>query len=274
VLTDGFKAQEVLENTEKYNVTILAGVPTMWTMMFNLPNFKDYDLSSVRFCMVGGAMVSEKIASGMKKISPYCCNALGMTETSGAITYTDVGASSENIGKTVGKCAPEFEMRLVDKNGLPVPDGTPGEITYRGVTVFKEYFNDSDRTASTIDNDGWFYSGDVGIIDKNGDLCLLGRINDMYICGGFNVYPAEVEEKISKFPGVSMVAVLPVPHEIMGEVGRAYIVPKQGFTLNGNVIMCYLKDCLADYKIPRQYEFRDSLPLTPLGKIDKKHIIR
>ncbi|UWG98748.1 acyl--CoA ligase [Dehalobacter sp. DCM] len=274
VLTDGFKAKEVLENTEKYKATILAGVPTMWTMMFNLPDFMEYDLSSVRFCLVSGAMVSKKIVQGMKEISPYCCNGLGMTETSGFMTYSDVGASAENICQTVGKCAPEFEMKIVDKDGQPLADGLPGEILYRGPTVMKEYYHEPELTAAAIDKDGWLYSGDIGFIDQNGDLRLLGRTKDMYICGGYNVYPAEVEEQIARYPGVSLVAVLPVSHEIMGEVGCAYIVPKPGYSLDGKGIREYLKDLLADYKIPRKYEFRECLPLTPLGKIDKKNIIR
>ena len=250
----------------------MAGVPTMWAMMFNLPNFKEYDLSSVRFCMVGGAMAPKEILAKMMEITPYCSNPLGLTETSGLITYTDVGASLENLNLTVGKCAPEFEMKLVDKDRNPVPNGTPGEIAYRGPTVIREYFKMPEATAAAIDQDGWLYSGDVGVIDENGDLRLVGRTKEMYITGGFNVYPAEIEEQISRYPGVLLVAVIPVPHKIMGEVGRAYIVPKPGVTLDGNAIQEYLKDYLADYKIPRQYVFRDSLPMTTLGKIEKKVI--
>ena len=127
-----------------------------------------------------------------------------------------------------------------------------------------------EATAAAIDSEGWFYSGDVGFIDENGDLHLVGRSKEMYITGGYNVYPAEIEEQISRYPGVLLVAVVAVPHKIMGEVGRAFVVPKPGVTLDGNAIQSYLKDYLADYKIPRQYMFRDTLPMTTLGKIEKK----
>jgi fatty-acyl-CoA synthase len=222
--------------------------------------------------MVGGAMAPKEILARMLEIAPYCSNPLGLTETSGLITYTDVGASLENLNLTVGKCAPEFEMKLVDKDRNPVPNGTPGEIAYRGPTVVREYFRLPEATAAAIDQDGWLYSGDVGVIDENGDLRLVGRTKEMYITGGFNVYPAEIEEQISRYSGVLLVAVIAVPHKIMGEVGRAYIVPKPGVVLDGNAIQEYLKEYLADYKIPRQYVFRDSLPMTTLGKIEKKVI--
>jgi acyl-CoA synthetase (AMP-forming)/AMP-acid ligase II len=270
VIIDQFHPVVSLEQMEKHKVTIFAGVPTMFVMQFNLPNFKDYDLSAIRFCMVGGAMAPKDILAKMKEITPYCTNPMGMTETSGLITYTDIGASVENLNKTVGKVAPEFEMKIVDKDRKEVPNGTAGEVAYRGPSLMKEYFRMPEATAAAFDEEGWFYSGDAGYIDENGDLCLVGRIKEMYITGGENVYPAEIEEYISRYPGVALVAVLPVPHKVMGEVGRAYIVPKPGAQLDGDAIQEYLKEFLAPYKIPREYVFRDSFPMTPLGKIEKK----
>jgi fatty-acyl-CoA synthase len=242
----------------------------MWTMRFAVPNYKDYDLSSVRFCQIGGAPAPKNILAKMKEITPYCCNPMGMTETAGLSTYSDHGASLENLNVSVGKCAPEWELKIVDAARKEVPPGTAGEIAYRGSNVFKEYFNMPEATAKAKDSDGWFYSGDVGLLDENNDLRLVGRLTEMYITGGYNVYPAEVEEQISRYPGVLMVAVIPLPHNVMGEVGRAYIVPKAGVTIDGAKIQEYLKDYLADYKIPRQWVIRDSFPLTTLGKIEKK----
>jgi acyl-CoA synthetase (AMP-forming)/AMP-acid ligase II len=270
VLYDGFNPQVLLQAAEKYKVPMLAGVPTMWAMFFAQPNFKDFDLSSVRFCMIGGAPAPKDILTKMMEIGPYCCNPMGMTETAGLSTYNDRGASIENLNLSVGKCAPEWEMKIVDANRQEVPRGTAGEIAYRGPTVFKEYFNNPEATAKCKDADGWFYSGDVGLFDENNDLRLVGRLSDMYITGGYNVYPAEIEEQISRYPGVLMCAVIPVPHKLMGEVGRGYIVPKPGMTVVGEEVQEYLKDYLADYKIPRQWVIRDSFPLTTLGKIEKK----
>jgi fatty-acyl-CoA synthase len=270
VLMGAYDPKKGTDLVVKYKAPLLSGVPTMWAMRFNLPNFIDYDFSAVRFCTISGAMVSREIMEKMKAISPYCSNMLGLTEMSGLVTYSDIGASIENLNQTVGKCAPEFEMKLVDNDRKEVPPGTPGEIAYRGPSRFKEYFNMPEATAAAIDSEGWFYSGDVGFIDENGDLHLVGRSKEMYITGGFNVYPAEIEEQVSRYPGVMMVAVVAVPHKIMGEVGRAYIVPKAGANLDGSAIQEYLKDYLADYKIPRQYVFRDTLPMTALGKMEKK----
>jgi fatty-acyl-CoA synthase len=270
VLMDAFDPKLAMDLTAKYKCPMIAGVPTMFAMMFNLPNFDDYDTSAVRFAMIGGAMAPKDILTKMKSIAGYACNPLGLTEVSGLITYSDIGASVENLNLTVGKCAPEFQMKLVDADRREVPNGTPGEIAYRGPTVIKEYWRMPEATAAAIDSEGWFYSGDLGVIDENGDLRLIGRLKEMYITGGFNVYPAEIEEQLSRYPGVMMVAVVAVPHKLMGEVGRAYIVPKPGATLDGNAIQEYLKEYLADYKIPRQYVFREALPMTVLGKIEKK----
>jgi fatty-acyl-CoA synthase len=204
------------------------------------------------------------------ELAPYCCNPMGMTETAGLSTYSDRGASLESLNVSIGKCAPEWELKLVDADRKEVPHGEVGEIAYRGAIVFKEYFNMPEATAAAKDSDGWFYSGDMGMFDENGDLRLVGRMKDMYITGGYNVYPAEVEEQISRYPGVLLNAVIPVPHKIMGEVGRGFIVPKPGETIDPAALQEYLKDYLADYKIPRQWEIRDSFPMTTLGKIEKK----
>jgi acyl-CoA synthetase (AMP-forming)/AMP-acid ligase II len=270
VLLETFHPVKALELMDKYQTAVMAGVPTMWVMMFAVPNFKDYNLSSVRWCHIGGAMAPRDVLAKMLKVSPYSSNPMGLTEMSGFVTWTDIPGDLENLNQTCGKIAPEIEMKLVDKDRKEVSPGTPGEIAYRGPTRFKEYFNMPQATAEAIDSEGWFYSGDVGFVDEKGDLHLVGRSKEMYITGGFNVYPAEIEEQISRYPGVMLVAVVAVPHKVMGEVGRAYIIPQPGATLDGNALQEYLKDYLADYKIPRQYIFRDTLPMTALGKIEKK----
>jgi len=270
VLSELFDPVKTLEDIQKHRITIMAGVPTMWAMWFNLPNYKDFDLSAVKFCQIGGAPAPKEILAKMLEITPYCTNPMGMTETAGLITYTDIGAGIEHLNQTVGKIPPELEMKLVDRDRNEVPPGTPGEVAYRGPVVMKEYFRMPEATAAAIDKEGWFYSGDIGVLDEEGNLRLIGRAKEMYITGGYNVYPAEIEEYISRHPGVLIAAVVGVPHQLMGEVGRAYIVPKPGVTLTPEEMMRYLEDYLADYKIPRQYVFRDSLPMTPLGKIEKK----
>jgi acyl-CoA synthetase (AMP-forming)/AMP-acid ligase II len=199
-----------------------------------------------------------------------CYNCLGLTEVSGLITYTAPGDSLETLNLTVGKVAPEFELKLVDELRREVPRGQIGEIAYRGTSVIKEYFKLPEATKAAFDDDGWFYSGDLGMFDENDNLRMVGRSKEMYITNGENIYPAEVEDAIMRFPEVMMCACVAVPHEIAGEIGRAYIVPLPGNEINVDDLKEFLKEYLASYKIPREYVFRDMLPMTMLGKIEKK----
>jgi fatty-acyl-CoA synthase len=210
----------------------------------------------------------------LRKMKETMCdnvyNCLGLTEVSGLITYTEKGASLETLNLTVGKVAPDFEMKLVDENRQEVSDGVVGEIAYRGTSVIKEYFKLPEQTAAAFDDEGWFYSGDLGFIDEDGNLRMVGRSKEMYITNGENIYPPEVEDAIMRYPGVMLCAVVGVPHEIAGHVGRAYIVPLPGHQIDPEKLKEFLKEYLATYKIPREYVFRDMLPMTLLGKIEKK----
>jgi fatty-acyl-CoA synthase len=271
VLMDYFEPHLALRLGGVYQGPLFGGVPTMFAMMFASPDF-DLEITrqNCRYCYIGGAMAPKDILAKMLECTPMCANPMGMTETSGYTCYTDLPGDLDNLHQTVGKIAPEMELTIRDQNYNEVPRGTVGEVCYRGPMVFKEYYKMPEATAAAFDKDGWFYSGDMGFLDENGDLHLVGRSKEMYITGGFNVYPAEIEDRIGQYPGVLFVAVVPVPHKIMGEVGRAYLVPKPGANLDGNAIQEYLKEYLADYKIPRQYVIREALPMTALGKIEKK----
>ncbi len=271
VLMDYFEPHLANRICEQYQVPLMAGVPTMYAMVFSSPDFNlEEARSRVRFGQIGGAMAPRDILAKMLEVTPNCSNPMGMTETAGFTTWTDLPGDLDNLHQTCGKIAPEFELTIRDQDQNEVPRGTIGEVCYRGPMLFKEYYKMPEATAAAFDKDGWFYSGDLGFLDENDDLHLVGRAKEMYITGGFNVYPAEIEDRISQYPGVLFVAVVPVPHKLMGEVGRAYIMPKPGATLDGNAIQEYLKEYLADYKIPREYVFRPMLPMTPLGKIEKK----
>lgn len=271
MVLEAFNPARTLELIEKEKITILGQVPTMFAMEFALPDFSKYDLSSLRKVVISGAMAPIEILSQMlSSMCSECYNCLGLTEVSGLITYTAPGSGIATLNQTVGRVAPEFEMKIVDKNRQPVPDGQTGEIAYRGASVIKEYFKMPEATAVAIDSEGWFYSGDLGYIDEDGNLRMVGRSKEMYITGGYNIYPAEVEEYIMRYPGVLMTACVGIPDAIKGEVGRAYIVPKPGNTLDVEAIRKFLQQYLADYKLPVQYIIRDMLPMTLLGKIEKK----
>lgn len=271
VLLDMFHPAETLRLIQDHKVTFLGQVPTMYSMQFALPNFDEYDLSSLRVIGSSGAPAQAVLIEQIKaRMCDNTRNALGMTEACGEVSYTEKGASVEVICNTVGKCPPGFERKIVDGDRNPVPEGTIGEVAFRSSTIVKGYFNKPEETAAAFDADGWFYTGDLGRIRPDGNLEIVGRVKEMYITGGYNVYPAEIENAIMRYPGVLTVAVLGIPNELMGEVGRAYIISKPDAELNGNEIMEYLKNHLADYKVPRDYVIRQSLPMTPLGKIEKK----
>jgi acyl-CoA synthetase (AMP-forming)/AMP-acid ligase II len=271
ILMDYFDPDLALRIGKQYKVPLMAGVPAMYAMMFNSPEWDLEDARTrTRWAHIGGSMAPREILAKMLEVTPYSSNPMGMTETAGFMTWTDIPGDLDNLHQTCGKIAPEMEMCVKDKDGNEVPRGTVGEVCYRGPFVFKEYYKMPEATAAAFDKDGWFYSGDMGFIDENDDLHLVGRAKEMYITGGFNVYPAEIEDRIGQYPGVLFAAVVPIPHKVMGEVGRAYIMPKPGASLDGDAIQAYLKEYLADYKIPRQYVIRPMLPLTALGKIEKK----
>jgi len=269
ILAGGFDARRILENTQRYRATILAGVPTMWSMMFSLPDFEKYDLSSVRWCMTGAAPAPQTMLERMLKISPYCANPLGLTETSGFCTYTAIAASAVEMAATVGRVAPMLSYKVVDKHRKPVSKGTVGQLAYKGPSVIETYFQRLEGTTAAIDNDGYFCSGDLACEDHFGNIYLRGRNDEMFITAGYNVYPLEVETALLNHPGVHMAVVLPIPDTVMGMVGRAYILPKKGANLNKHMLRNHLLNLLEGYKIPRSYILVERLPLTALGKPQK-----
>lgn len=266
-----FNPEKSLELIEKHKVTLLGQVPTMFAMQFALPNYDKYDLSSLRIVVISGSAAPLETLRKMKKtMSDNVYNCLGLTEVSGLITFTEAGASLETLNLTVGKVPPEFEFKIVDENRQEVVQGEIGEIAYRGSSVIKEYFKLPEVTKEAFDDEGWFYSGDLALVDDDDNIRMVGRSKEMYITNGENVYPAEIEDAIMLFPGVMLAAVVAVPHKIAGDIGRAYIVPVPGNEVDLDGLKEFLKEHLASYKIPREYVFREMLPMTMLGKIEKK----
>lgn len=270
VALPSFHPVKTLEMVARERVTVLGQVPTMFALEFSLPNFGEFDLSSVRLVVVSGAPPTREVIEGMFRICADVRTGYGMTEVAGFATYTAPGDDVETVFSTVGKIAPEFELKIVDANRRELPSGEVGEIALRGEFVMKEYLRLPEETAQAVDREGWFYTGDLGVLDGRGYLRLVGRLKEMYITGGYNVYPAEIEDALTRHPAVLMAACLGVPDPVLGEVGRAYVVCRPGMTVGEAELKAFLSERLADYKIPKQYVFREALPLTPLGKIDKK----
>jgi acyl-CoA synthetase (AMP-forming)/AMP-acid ligase II len=191
----------------------------------------------------------------------------GLTEATGIATMCRHDDDPETIATTSGRAIPDVEVLVVDENTVEVPRGEPGEVVIRGYNIMRGFIHDPEATAEAIDADGWLHTGDVGALDENGYLSITDRLKDMYISGGFNVYPAEVEQALARLDGVAEAAVVGVPDERLGEVGVARVVPNA--ELDTDTVLAFCRERLANYKIPRRVEFRDSLPRNPSGKVLK-----
>jgi acyl-CoA synthetase (AMP-forming)/AMP-acid ligase II len=193
----------------------------------------------------------------------------GMTECCGSATHTLPGDDISRIAYTVGKALPGTEIRIADSEGRALPPGTAGEVLIRDDKLLIEYLDNPEATRAAIDSEGWLHSGDIGVLDADGYLKITDRLKDMYIVGGFNVYPAEIEKQMSALSGLHQCAIIGVPDARLGEVGHAFIVRSAGSNLNEAEVIAWSKANLANYKIPRGVTFLDALPMNSTGKVVK-----
>lgn len=271
IVMDHFNPVEALKLIQKEKITFLGQVPTMFTMMFSVSDFDEYDLSSIRMCAVAGAPTPHDILKKMFEVGKRIVRtAYGLAETSGLVTYSSLDDSLEKLIETVGKPAPGFSIKIVNDLRQEVSPGEIGEVAIKGDGVLKEYYELPAETEKVIDKEGWFYTGDIGTLDSDGYLRLKGRKKDMIITGGYTVFPQEIEDKLMRHPQIQLAAVCGVPNPMLGETGRAYIVTRDGNTLKQAEIISFLETQLAEFKIPNQYVFRPSLPLTLTGKVEKR----
>jgi len=199
--------------------------------------------------------------------------AYGLTESTGVATMCHPDDDAEIIATTSGRAIPDVEVRIVGDDNAEVPRGEPGEIVVRGYNVMQGYFEEPEQTAEAIDADGWLHTGDIGTMDDGGNIKITDRKKDMFIVGGFNAYPAEIEASLLRHPAVSQVAVVGIPDERMGEVGMAWIVPKPDASATEDEIVAWAREEMANYKVPRRVAFVDALPLNASGKV-LKHDLR
>ncbi|WP_343063916.1 FadD3 family acyl-CoA ligase [Haloechinothrix aidingensis] len=268
-----FDAEAAFAAIESERVTVLPGAPTIYQVMLDHPKRGDFDLSSLRLAVTGAATVPVVLVERMRDELGFDCvlTAYGLTEAAVA-TMCRPSDKPEVIATTCGKAAAGFEVTTIttDGSGTPTPPGEPGEVLLRGPNVMLGYLDDPEETARAIDPDGWLHTGDVGVLDKHGYLTITDRIKDMYVSGGFNVYPAEVEQALAGLDGVSESAVIGVPDDRLGEVGKAYILPKQEHGVSESDVIEHCKALLANYKVPRQVEFVTEFPRNATGKILKR----
>jgi fatty-acyl-CoA synthase len=272
VMLEVFDPLMTLAAVEKEACTALYGVPTMFIAELNHPMFSMFNLTSLRTgIMAGSPCPVETMKQVIAKMhATEVTIAYGLTESSPVITQTSTDDTLERKVGTVGTVHPHVEIRIVNpETGAICPPGVPGEICCRGYVVMKGYYNMPEATAAAIDRDGWLHSGDLGVVDEDGYYRVTGRIKDMIIRGGENIYPRELEEFLYTMPGVEDVQVVGVPDEKYGEVVGAFIRRKPGATLTEGDVQEFSSQRIARYKCPKYVFFVDSYPSTASGKIQK-----
>lgn len=269
VMMDVYKAKEALELIQQEKVTVHHAVPTMYILELNHPDFASYDLSSLRTGVVGGAPCpAETIRAIREKMKLNLCNSYGMSEI-GSLTITAYQETEKNLYETIGKAIPGAEVKIVNDRRETVPSGEVGEIACRSFGVMKGYYNNPEQTSQALDEDGWFYTGDLGVMSQDGYIRFVGRKKEMIIRGGYNIYPGEIEEVLYKHPKVLQAAVIGLPDAVMGEIACAVVKLKADEESSNEEILTYVKQHLAEYKVPKQVVFFDQLPATASGKIQK-----
>jgi acyl-CoA synthetase (AMP-forming)/AMP-acid ligase II len=260
-------------------ITVLPGAPTIYQTILDHPGRVTRDLSSLRLAVTGAATVPVALVERMRRELSFdtVLTAYGLTEAVVA-TMCRPGDDPETVARTSGRATADFEIRVAspaeqspaEQSPGELGPGEQGEILLRGPNVMLGYLDDPAATRAAIDADGWLHTGDVGYLDPRGYLTITDRLKDMYICGGFNVYPAEVEQVLARLDGVAESAVIGVPDTRLGEVGQAYVVTRPDYRLDAATVLAFCRERLANYKVPRQVEFRAGLPRNPAGKLLKR----
>ncbi len=270
-----FDVPAVLERVGRERVSVLPGPPTLYQSLLAHPDRPQYDLSNLRLAVTGAAAIPVELIRRMGSDLGFetIVTGYGLTECCGIVTMCRHDDDPETIATTSGRAIPGVEVRCVDGEGKEVPRGDPGEVVVRGYNVMRGYFEDAEETAKAIDAQGWLHTGDVGVMDERGYLRITDRIKDMFIVGGFNCYPAEIENLMYGHPGIAQAAVVGIPDERLGEVGMAFVVPAPGAALTPEDLVAWCRKHMANYKVPRRVEIVDALPLNASGKV-MKYVLR
>ncbi len=266
-----FDAGAILQRIAREQVSVLPGPPTLFISLLNDPARATSDLSSLRATITGAAAIAPSLIERIRAELGFriVLTGYGLTETCGVVSLCEPGDDAETIALTSGKAIPDVEMRCVAADGKALPRGQPGEIVVRGYNVMQGYLDDPAATREAIDGDGWLHTGDIGVLDERGYLRITDRLKDMYIAGGFNCYPAEIERVMAAHPAIAQVAVIGVPDDRLGEVGKAYVVPRPGQQIERDELIAWCRQQMANYKVPRYVEMVSALPTNPSGKVLK-----
>jgi HIP---CoA ligase len=266
-----FDVPTVMARVPADRISMLPGPPAIYQTILNHPDLASFDLSSLRLAVTGAAAIPVSLVEQMWERLGFetVVTGYGLTEVSGIATMCRHDDDAETIATTSGRAIPDVEVRVVDDDGSEVPRGEPGEIVIRGYNVMAGYLDDAAETAATIDPDGWLHSGDIGTMDERGYIKITDRKKDMFIVGGFNAYPAEIENLLVTHPTIAAAAVIGVPDERLGEVGVAFVVPAVGHEVDEAALIAWCRDEMANYKVPRRVFAVDAFPLNASGKVLK-----
>ncbi|MFN8052485.1 MAG: FadD3 family acyl-CoA ligase [Acidimicrobiales bacterium] len=266
-----FDVGQVMSTIESERITTLPGPPTIFQTIINHPDFDIEKLSTLRLAVTGAASVPVQLIREMRDVLGFekVLTAYGLTEASGIATVSRHDDTPEVIANYSGRAIPDVEVRIVDEAGNEMPPGEPGEVVIRGYQVMVGYFEAPEQTAEAIDAEGWLHTGDIGVMNEDGYLKITDRTKDMFIVGGFNAYPAEIESLLAEHPAIAQASVVGVPDERMGEVGYAFVVLRPGASATPEEIRTWARANMANYKAPATVEIVDALPLNASGKVLK-----
>jgi acyl-CoA synthetase (AMP-forming)/AMP-acid ligase II len=270
-----FDVPSVMQRVTEERVSMLPGPPAIYQTILDHPDLAQYDLSTLRLAVTGAAPVPVPMIERMRTELSFetIVTGYGLTETTGIATMCRHDDDPETISNTSGRAIPDVEVLVVDDAGNEVPRGESGEVVIRGYNVMEGYLDNPEATAETFDADGWLHTGDIGVMDDRGYLKITDRKKDMFIVGGFNAYPAEIESMILRHPSVGQVAIVGVPDHRMGEVGMAFVVPRAGATVEPEELIAWCRENMANYKVPRRVEVVTEFPLNASNKV-LKYVLR
>lgn len=271
VLHAGFDAGEVWRAIEEHRCTVVLGVPTIWKLLADAPEFETVHLGHVRWFISGGAPLPRHLIDVFRKRGVVLRQGYGLTEV-GVNCFTMTSEDAYEKAGSVGRPMMFTEAMVADEAGQSLPPGEVGELCFRGPHVSAGYWNNPQATAEVMDGRGWFHTGDMATCDEDGFFYIAGRSKDMFISGGVNVYPAEIENQLLQHREVSDAAVVGAPDDTWGEVGVAFVVMREGIDLNPDELAGFLSGRLARYKIPKRFVVVAELPRTPYGKVVKAEL--
>jgi acyl-CoA synthetase (AMP-forming)/AMP-acid ligase II len=266
-----FDVNAVLDHVERHAITVLPGPPSLYQTMLARPETRARRLASLRLAVTGAAAIPTDLVGRMRDELGFqtVLTGYGLTEASGVSTLCRPGDDPETIATTSGRAVPGVEVLVVDDDGREVPRGTPGEIAIRGYTVTGGYFDDAAASAAAVDSSGRLRTGDIGVMDARGYLRITDRKKDMFIVGGFNAYPAEIESVLARHPAIAQVAVVGAPDARLGEIGVAFVVARPEARVDEAELVAWSRERMANYKVPRRFVAVPSLPTNATGKVLK-----